>query len=56
MTDEERREFSRTITKDQIWKMAEGNPPTDIKFDGDVKLPFTVIVQKDDGTTTTTPS
>lgn|SRR3990167_2139570 len=56
MTDEERKEFSRTVSKDQIWKMAEGNPPQHHTIDGELKLPFTIIVEKDGGTTTTNPT
>ena len=41
MTDEERQEFLNGLSKETIWKLAEGNPSNDDK----VKVEGTIIVE-----------
>ena len=46
MTDEERKEFLKTISNETQWKMAEGNPPTVLM--GDKENPIRIIKVDED--------
>lgn len=59
MTDDERAEFMNGLSKEVIWKMAEGNPQqdTDLTSKGE-KLPTPILlnVPSDDSRTQDTPT
>jgi hypothetical protein len=42
-TDEERQEFLHAIPKETIWRMAEGNPQTDVTSGGEKINPIPII-------------
>ena len=43
MTDEEREDFMNGLNKDIIWKMAEGNPQSDLTSGGEKILPSPIL-------------
>ncbi len=43
LTDEEREEYLDSLPKDFIWKMAEGNPQTDITSAGERLIPKPIL-------------
>lgn len=59
MTEEERQEFLNGLSKETIWKMAEGNPQTDTTVKGDKEHPIEIKIAKeiaDNYETTSSPS
>ena len=49
-TDEEKLAFLNSLSKDIVWKMAEGNPHQSVETDiTTAGLPFQIIVTKDGG-------
>jgi hypothetical protein len=51
MTEEERQDFMDGISKETIWKMAEGNP--DNKLQGDANAPITLVIKDINGNSIT---
>ena len=49
MTDDERETFLEGLSKEIIWKLAEGNP--DNKLQGDANNPITLVLQDINGNT-----
>lgn len=49
MSDEEKEEFIKTLPKEIIWRMAEGNPAQDVTSGGEKFEPQTVLVKFLDG-------
>ncbi len=48
MTEEERDTFMDGLSKETIWKMAEGNPQTDVTSKGERLIPLPILdVQED---------
>jgi len=43
MTDEQREEFLKDIPKDMQWRMAEGNPQSDITSAGEKINPMPIL-------------
>jgi len=48
MTDEEKVNFLNSLSKDTVWKMAEGNPPQDINLGNEGETPFIIKLMRDD--------
>ena len=38
MTDEQREDFIKTLPREIVWRMAEGNPKQDTEYSGEVKI------------------
>ena len=56
MGDEAKLKFLNSLSKETVWKMAEGNPHQDTNLDANVSMPFIIKLIKDDGSTTTRES
>ena len=51
MTDEQKVKFLNSLSKDIVWRMAEGNPANDLKVDGELRVPLylpTELLPKND--------
>lgn len=46
LTDEERQEFLEGLPKIDIWKMAEGNPKTDVEADVTISGPAIIRIDE----------
>jgi hypothetical protein len=49
LSDEEKIEYIKTIPKDMVWRMGEGNPKQDTEVKGEITEKRTLVIVKDNG-------